>query len=161
VQCATRCDLIASLCIAFSNLRFSGIRQFADVSELAWNRFRNVPLEGGIRRRGPARRAGSSRSKAGFEPSESVEFTTIHVDSRTNDLTRVDVSAREVVAFGPMKTGDFGGVEDALARAIAQASVVGQWDIVAQLARELEARRLAAVSVRSSVDELARRPGQE
>ena len=60
----------------------------------------------------------------GFESSESVEFTTIHVDSRTNDLTRVDVSAREVVAFGPMKTGDFGSVEDALARAIAQASVV-------------------------------------
>jgi hypothetical protein len=60
-----------------------------------------------------------------------------------------------------MKAGDFGNVEDALARAIAQASVVGRWDIVAQLARELEARRLAAVGVRSLVDELARRPGQE
>jgi len=74
-----------------------------------------------------------------------VEFTTIHDDSRTNDLTRTDVSAREMVAFGPMKTGDFGGVEDSLARAITQASVVGRWDIVAQLARELEARRLSAL----------------
>jgi hypothetical protein len=44
-----------------------------------------------------------------------------------------------------MKTGDFGGVEDSLARAITQASVVGRWDIVAQLARELEARRLSAL----------------
>jgi hypothetical protein len=52
-------------------------------------------------------------------------------------------------------------IEDALARAIAQASVVGRWDIVTQLARELEARRLAAVGVRSLVDERRRRPGQE
>jgi len=57
-----------------------------------------------------------------------------------------------VVAFGPKKTGDIGTVEDALARAIAQASAVGRWDIVAQLARELEARRLSAAGVRSLVD---------
>ena len=90
-----------------------------------------------------------------------MEFTTIHVDSRTNDLTRTDVSAREMVAFGPMKTGDFGSVEDALARAIAQASVVGRWDIVAQLARELEARRLSAAGVRSLGDKRGRRSDQE
>jgi hypothetical protein len=65
----------------------------------------------------------NQRERAGFEPSESVEFTTIHVDSRTNDPPRVDVSARELVAFGPMKMGDFGSVEDALARAIAQAFI--------------------------------------
>jgi hypothetical protein len=59
-----------------------------------------------------------------------------------------------------MKTGDFGSVEDALAKAIAQASVVDRWDVVAQLARELEARRLAAVGVRSLADERGR-PGQE
>jgi hypothetical protein len=35
-------------------------------------------------------------------------------------------------------------VEDALARAIAGAVAAGRWDVVAQLARELEARRLAA-----------------
>jgi hypothetical protein len=66
-----------------------------------------------------------------------------------------------VVAFGPTKTGAIGTVEDALARAIAQASVVGRWDIVAQLAPELEARRLSAAGVRSLVDQRGRRPGQE
>jgi hypothetical protein len=60
-----------------------------------------------------------------------------------------------------MKTGDFGTVEDALARAIAQASAVGRWDIVAQLARELEARRLSVAGVRSLADQRGRRPGQE
>ena len=106
-------------------------------------------------------RCPTSVGRAGFEPSEGVEFTTIHDDSRTNDLTRTDVSARELVAFGPMKTGDFGSVEDALASAIARASVVGRWDVVAQLARELEARRLAAAGVRSLVEERGRCPGQE
>jgi hypothetical protein len=32
-------------------------------------------------------------------------------------------------------------VEEALARALREASVAGRWDVVAQLARELEARR--------------------
>ncbi len=45
--------------------------------------------------------------------------------------------------------------------AIAQASVVGRWDIVAQLARELEARRLSAARVRSLVDKRGRRSDQE
>jgi ApbE superfamily uncharacterized protein (UPF0280 family) len=60
-----------------------------------------------------------------------------------------------------MKTGDFGSVEDALATAIAQASVVGRWDIVAQLARELEARRLRAAGVRSLSTQRGRRPSAE
>jgi ApbE superfamily uncharacterized protein (UPF0280 family) len=38
-------------------------------------------------------------------------------------------------------------IEDALATAIAEASKAGRWDIVAQLARELEARRLSAADV--------------
>jgi hypothetical protein len=75
--------------------------------------------------------------------------------------TRVDVSMREVVAFGPTKAGDFGSVEDALATAVAQASVVGRWDIVAQLARELEARRLSAAGVRSLSTQRLRRPTDE
>jgi len=33
------------------------------------------------------------------------------------------------------------GVEDALAFAIGEAAKAGRWDVVAQLARELEARR--------------------
>jgi hypothetical protein len=70
-------------------------------------------------------------------------------------------SPRDVVAFGPTKTGDIGTVEDALAKAIAQASVVGRWDIVAQLARELEARRLSAAGVSLLADVRRRRPDQE
>ena len=34
-------------------------------------------------------------------------------------------------------------VENALAAALAQASAAGEWGVVAQLARELEARRMA------------------
>jgi hypothetical protein len=37
-------------------------------------------------------------------------------------------------------------VEDLLALALARASSAGEWTVVAQLARELEARRLAAGS---------------
>lgn len=77
------------------------------------------------------------------------------------DPTRVDVSACDLAAFGPKKTDDIGTVEDALARAIAEASVVGRWDIVAQLARELEARRLSAAGVRSLLDKRGCRSDQE
>jgi hypothetical protein len=38
-------------------------------------------------------------------------------------------------------------VEDALALALARASAAAEWGIVAQLARALEARRLAAAGV--------------
>jgi hypothetical protein len=53
--------------------------------------------------------------------------------------TRVDVSAREPVGTWPTGTD----VETALAVALTRAAEAGRWDIVAQLARELEARRLA------------------
>jgi hypothetical protein len=48
-------------------------------------------------------------------------------------------------------------VEDALALALARASAGGRWDIVAQLAKELEARRLAAAGVASLADGRAKR----
>ncbi len=100
----------------------------------------------------------------GIEPSESVEFTTIHVDSRTNDPARVDVSSRELVDVGLSEIQSARGaltVEDALAVALVRASAVQEWAVVAQLARELEARRLIAAGVHSLVDEPGRRPGQE
>jgi hypothetical protein len=65
------------------------------------------------------------------------------VDSRTEDGTRVDVSARELVAIGPTTNGVADPVECALATALARAAEAGRWDVVAELARELEARRLA------------------
>jgi hypothetical protein len=53
-----------------------------------------------------------------------------------------------LVAFGPKEST----VEDALARAIEGAVSAGRWDIVAQLAKELEARRLAAAGVMRLAD---------
>jgi integrase len=91
----------------------------------------------------------------GIEPDKAVETTAIRVDSGTDDPTRVDVSAREPVAFGPSKMHSEAGpltVEDALAVALAQASAAHEWAVVAQLARELEARRLSAAGVRSLLD---------
>jgi hypothetical protein len=80
----------------------------------------------------------------GIETRDSMQFAGFHVDSRTKDLARVDVSARSGVASGPSEPVAPSGVEDVLARAIAQASAAGRWDVVMQLARELEARRLSA-----------------
>jgi hypothetical protein len=47
-----------------------------------------------------------------------------------------------LVASGPSKSTAPSTVEDALARAIEGAVAAGRWDVVAQLARELEARRI-------------------
>ena len=100
----------------------------------------------------------------GIEPDQTVEFAAIRVDSRTDDPTRVDVSAREPVALGPRKMPSAAGpltVEDALAVALARASAAHEWAVVAQLARELEARRLSAVGVRSLLDERGRYRGPQ
>jgi hypothetical protein len=76
----------------------------------------------------------------GIESRTIVKLPSTRVDSRTIAPPRVDVSAREPVAFGPNETP----VEDALAWAIEGAVAGGRWDVVTQLARELEARRLDA-----------------
>ena len=83
----------------------------------------------------------------GIETRDSVELAGFQVDSRTEHPPRVNVSARELVAFGPAKSTPAGTVEDALAGAIRVAAAAGRWDVVAQLARELEARRLEAAGV--------------
>jgi hypothetical protein len=69
------------------------------------------------------------------------------LDSRHDDLTRVDVSPRELVGVGPNEIAVSGAVEDLLTVAIERASAAKRWDIVAQLARELEARRLSAAGI--------------
>jgi hypothetical protein len=97
-----------------------------------------------------------------IESAESAEFMAIRVDSRKDDPTRVDVSAREQVVIGPNKMHSAAGpltVENALAVALARASAAQEWGVVAQLARELEARRLAASGVRSLLDGRGRYPG--
>jgi hypothetical protein len=64
-------------------------------------------------------------------------------DSRSDEPTRIDVSARELVAFGPNESAGVDSVDQALAFALAEAAKAGRWEAVVQLARELEARRLA------------------
>jgi hypothetical protein len=88
-----------------------------------------------------------------------AEFTAIRVDSRKDDPRRVDVGARELVVIGPNKMRSAAGpltVEDALALALERASAAQEWAVVAQLARELQARRVSAAGVRSLLDERGR-----
>jgi hypothetical protein len=51
---------------------------------------------------------------------------------------------RSAISVWPSKSEAL-TAEDALARALALAAEAGRWDVVAQLARELEARRLDGV----------------
>jgi len=109
-----------------------------------------------------AKLPGHILEQRGIEPDKDVETTAIRVDSRTDDPTRVDVSTREPVVFGPSKMHSAAGpltVEDALAVALARASAAHEWAVVAQLVRELEARRLTAAGVRSLLDGRGRYPG--
>jgi hypothetical protein len=55
------------------------------------------------------------------------------------EATQGDAKQRDVSAWSP--GGD--AVEEALAGALARAAEAGRFDVVAQLAKELEARRLA------------------
>jgi hypothetical protein len=64
------------------------------------------------------------------------------MDSPREDGRRIDVSARELIGIG--RTAEVAAtVECALATALARAAEAGQWNVVVQLARDLEARRLA------------------
>lgn len=93
------------------------------------------------------------------------------VDAQTSDthLPVINELADSEVAEGARCTPETGGfgpgigpapsLEDALAMALARASSAGAWDVVAQLARELEARRLQSAGVRTLADLAARRRG--
>jgi hypothetical protein len=86
---------------------------------------------------GTSRKALDSVARVGFE---TVETSAPNVaDRRVNDAdptTQGDAKQREVSASV--------SVEDILGAALLRASEAGRWDVVAQLAKELEARRLAA-----------------
>ena len=102
---------------------------------------------------GPSKKNGSKTPQKavpeeGIEGAQILEVVDVCGDSGTEEAPRVDVSARELVAFGPNDLV----VENALARAIDGAVGAQRWDIVAQLARDLEARRLA----RSNAAQVAR-----
>jgi site-specific DNA recombinase len=78
-------------------------------------------------------------------PQEVPQSRELTDDSRKDEPTRVDASARELVAIGPEETyapeDHPVSVEAALAIALLRASAAKEWALVAQLARELEARR--------------------
>lgn len=82
----------------------------------------------------------------GLEGTKPAENKWFREGLRTEESTRTHVSARTLVATGPAELQTT-SVEDALADAISKASAAGRWDVVAQLARELEARRLDAAGV--------------
>jgi hypothetical protein len=125
---------------------------------------------------GSGGRSRKSVEAPGIEASEIVQLTMVHGESRSTEPPRVDVSARELVVFGPSETGvdvagegvsplprhgPAGPVEGALAAALLDASKAGRWDVVTQLARELEARRLAADgATKASRDQTGRFGGQ-
>jgi len=66
---------------------------------------------------------------------------------RQGEDARVDTSKYAKSRRAAEPTADRDVVEDALARALVGASEAGRWDVVARLARKLEARRLAGSNV--------------
>ena len=81
-------------------------------------------------------------ARVGFESRQVVEITTNNGDSSIADPSRVDVSTWTLAASGPTPERTYRTVEEALADALGKAAAAGEWDVVARLARELEARRL-------------------
>jgi hypothetical protein len=84
------------------------------------------------------------------------------------DSREIEKQASASVPSTPEKPGDHGArgsaggidpVEAALAKALSDASSAGAWDVVAQLARELEARRTARAG--NVVDLGSRRTGRK
>jgi hypothetical protein len=115
--------------------------------------------------------------KVGLETTKTAEFKAFRDGSRSETASRDDVSTRSQVDVGPShghpeqapagrltpgaEVGapqPSGSVEDALPRALERASAAGEWAVVATLAGELQARRLAAAGV-PVLD--ARRGGRE
>jgi hypothetical protein len=82
-------------------------------------------------------------ARVGFEGSQPAEFTSNSDGSRSGNGARADVSARPRVDAGPREQRAGQGTEQALGKALAEASAAGRWDVVVQLARELELRRTA------------------
>ncbi len=97
----------------------------------------------------------------GLEGVHPAEMTELSGDSRMDDPTRVDAKCAEAGGHWPKqkpdRTGAPASIEDALAGALSAAAGCGRWDVVSQLAKELEARRLALGGVTSLDDVRARR----
>jgi hypothetical protein len=87
----------------------------------------------------------------GVEREPRVETAHAPVDSPQEPATRVDASPPPALAIGPTSgpSSDAAGgdVDTALAKALEQAAAAGRFDVVALLAGELQARRLAREGV--------------
>jgi hypothetical protein len=77
------------------------------------------------------------------------------LDATQDDAKRREVSASH--AMGPVPPID--AVEAALAKALADAATAGRFDVVAQLARELEERRLVRAHNVVPLDSARRKKG--
>jgi hypothetical protein len=99
-------------------------------------------------RRAVARRFGWSpfsdlnRRPALYEGQQGRHGTTGAAENKANRETSSPEEGRAKYASDHSRTNP-GSVEDALAMALEGATAAGRWDVVAQLAKELEARRLA------------------
>jgi hypothetical protein len=88
-------------------------------------------------------------TRTGKESELVPDIAGFAVGIEEDHFARVDVSAREPVGSCPSERV----VEMALAVALSRAAEAGRWDVVVQRARELEARRLAAVSSVACLDD--------
>ncbi len=82
-----------------------------------------------------------SVARVGFEPGAVLESTTIDEVSTETDPSPDELSPRSLLASGPNESQDGLNVDAALSVAVTAAAAAGRWDVVTQLARELEARR--------------------
>jgi hypothetical protein len=81
-------------------------------------------------------------ARVGFEGSQDARIKANGIGSRSESDARADVSTGHRVHPGPSEQRD-GGIDQALGKAVAEASAAGRWDVVVQLTRELELRRKA------------------
>lgn len=112
------------------------------------------------------RSASTRETRASVVPEEGVESSeTAHIDVRSRasgddaETTPADPTSKgdDEDAFGPAIGPTADGVDAALTRALDAASTAGRFDVVAQLVRELEARRLVRAP---NVVTLRRREGR-
>ena len=80
---------------------------------------------------------------AGLESSQARDTTSLYrvsESSPSTEVTPIDAQVREVSPVAQRETQR----DDALERALTLAAEAGRWDVVALLAKELEARRIAS-----------------
>jgi len=103
----------------------------------------------------------AAEPKAGLAPENSrgIEKTRPIDDPSGPEIGGVHPGVGQSWGNPAFAGGGENGIEAALARALDRASEAGRFDVVEQLARELEARRLARLENLIALDPNARRSG--